>query len=48
MDLLSYPARVKILQDLPLPNNHKEQQQVIGLFAYYMQWIPQYSTKLSH
>ena len=56
IDLLGYrikngtlqpdPARVKTLQDLPSPNNRKEQQRVIGLFAYYAQWIPQYSDKI--
>ena len=45
IDLLGYrikngtlqpdPARVKTFQDLPSPNNRKEQQRVIGLFAYY-------------
>ena len=44
--LQSDPARVKTLQDLPSPNNRKEQQRVIGLFAYYAQWIPQYSDKI--
>ena len=40
------PARIKTLQDLPSPNNRKEQQRVISLFAYYAQWIPQYSDKI--
>ena len=58
VDLLGYhikagtlqpdPERVKTLQELPPPKNHKEQQRTIGLFAYYAQWISQYSDKLSH
>ena len=43
--LQPHPARVKTLQDLLSPNNRKEQQCVIGLFAHYPQWIPQYSAK---
>ena len=56
VDLLGYritagtlqpdPERVKTLQELPSPKNHKEQQRVIGLFAYYAQWIAQYSDKI--
>ena len=56
IDLLGYrikngtvqpdPARVKTLQNLPSPNNCKEQKRVISLFAYYAQWIPQYSDKI--
>ena len=56
VDLLEYritagtlqpdPERVKTLQELPSPKNHKEQQCVIGIFAYYNQWIAQYSDKI--
>ena len=56
VDLLGYritagtlqpdPERVKTLQELPSPKNHKEQQRIIGLFAYYAQWIAQYSNKI--
>ena len=56
VDLLGYritastlqpdPERVKTLQELPSPKNHKEQQRVIGLFAYYAQWIAQYFDKI--
>ena len=56
VDLLGYrikagtlqpdPERVKTLQELSPPKNHKEQQRVIGLFAYYAQWISQYSDKI--
>ena len=40
------PKRVKTLQELPPPKNHKEQQRIIGLFADYAQWISQYSDKI--
>ena len=56
VDLLGYrikagtlkpdPTRVKSLQELPPPTNRKEQQRVIGLFAYYAQWISHYSDKI--
>ena len=38
--------RIKALQDLPPPKNNKEQQRTVGLFAYYAQWIFQYSDKI--
>ena len=40
------PDRVKTLLELPPPTNSKEQQRVVGLFAYYAQWISQYSDKV--
>ena len=56
IDLLGYrihngtlrpnPERVKALQDLPPPKNTKEQLRVVGLFAYYAQWIERYSDKV--
>ena len=56
VDLLGYritagslqpdPERVKTLQDLPPPSNQKEQQRLVGLFAYYAQWILRYSDKI--
>ena len=56
VDLLGYrikagtlkpdPITVKSLQELPPPTNRKEQQRVIGLFAYYAQWISHYSDKI--
>ena len=44
--LQSHPERVKTLQELPPLKNHKEQQWIIGLFAYYGQWISQHSDKI--
>ena len=38
--------RLKTLQELSPPKNHKEQPRIIGLFAYYAQWISQYSNKI--
>ena len=40
------PDRVKTLLALPAPTSNKEQQRIAGLFAYYAQWIPQYSDKI--
>ena len=38
--------RVKTVRELPLPKITKEQQRVVGLFAYYAQWISDYSNKI--
>ena len=40
------PDRVKTLLAFPAPTSNKEQQRIAGLFAYYAQWIPQYSDKI--
>lgn len=40
------PQRVVALEKLPLPNNKKELQRILGLFAYYAQWIQRYSEKI--
>ena len=31
---------------MPVPRNSKELQRLVGLFAYYAQWIPRYSHKI--
>ena len=36
------PERLKVLLDLPLPNNKKALQKALGLFAYYAKWIPDF------
>jgi len=56
VDLLGYriskgtlqpdPERVKAVLELATPGNTKEQQRIIGLFAYYAQWIFKYSDKI--
>ena len=56
IDLLGYrispgtlqpdPERVKPLLELPMPDNPKALRRVIGMFAYYAQWIPNYSDKI--
>ena len=38
--------QVKTLLMLPPPTSMKEQQRMVGLFAYYAQWIMQYSDKI--
>jgi len=31
---------------MPVPRNSKELQRLVGLFAYYVKWIPRYSDKI--
>ncbi|KFD62568.1 LOW QUALITY PROTEIN: hypothetical protein M514_25304 [Trichuris suis] len=40
------PTRLQPLRDLPVPKDKKSLQRTLGLFAYYSQWIFNYSTKL--
>jgi len=40
------PEQDKAVLELPTPGNAKEQQRIIGLFAYYAQWIFKYSDKI--
>ena len=40
------PKRVATLLKLSPPQNSKELQRVVGLFAYYAQWIGKYSDKI--
>jgi len=40
------PDRVKSLLELPVPNTGKELKRLVGMFAYYAQWVP-FSEKLS-
>ena len=40
------PERLKPLQDLPPPKDNKTLKRVIGLFAYYSNWIPKYSEQI--
>ena len=37
------PDRVKPLLEMPIPNSLKALKRVIGMFAYYARWIPNYS-----
>ena len=46
IELYNLIQKSKNFQDLPSQNNSKEQQGVIGLLAYYAQWIPQYCDKI--
>jgi len=39
------PDRVKPVLDMPVPSNAKELQRMLGMFSYYMKWIPHYSKK---
>ena len=38
--------RVKPLLELPAPNTGKELQRLVGMFAYYAQWVPCFSEKI--
>ena len=40
------PERLRPLQELPVPKDNKGLQRLIGLFAYYAKWIPNYSKKI--
>ena len=40
------PDRVKPVLNMPVPRNSKELQRLVGLFAYYAQWIPRFSDKI--
>ena len=40
------PEHVKPLMELPNPVTAKALQRIIGMFAYYAQWIPRYSKKV--
>uniref|UniRef100_A0A5S6QP22 Reverse transcriptase domain-containing protein n=1 Tax=Trichuris muris TaxID=70415 RepID=A0A5S6QP22_TRIMR len=40
------PLRLQPLRDLPVPYDKKTLQRALGLFAYYSQWICNYSGKL--
>ena len=40
------PERMRPVRQLPLPQNAKAQQRVVGMFAYYSQWIPSFSDKI--
>ena len=45
------PARLRPLQELPIPTTMNERQRAMGFFPYYSQFIPNYSEKvhpLSH
>lgn len=40
------PARLQGLIDLPVPCNLKSLKRMVGFFAYYSKWIPNYSSKI--
>jgi transposase InsO family protein len=40
------PERLKPLLDMPPPVNKKALMRVMGLFAYYAKWVPQFSDKI--
>lgn len=41
------PERMAPLRQLPPPADPKAQQRAVGMFAYYSQWIPQFSDKIN-
>lgn len=40
------PERLQPLRDLPVPHHMKSLRRTLGLFAYYSQWIYDYSSKI--
>ena len=40
------PERLKPLLHLPAPKNRRELQRVVGMFAYYAKWLPNFSEKI--
>jgi len=38
--------RLRPLMELPVPQNHRELKRCLGMFAYYAQWIKNYSGKV--
>ena len=41
------PERLKPLLNLPIPADIKSLRRAMGMFAYYSQWIPKFSEKMS-
>ena len=39
------PERLRPLKELPPPKDKKSQERLVGMFAYYSQWIPHFSDK---
>jgi len=37
------PDRLQALQSIPLPENPKPLERVMGMFAYYSKWLPRFS-----
>ena len=40
------PKRLQPLKNLPPPNDMASQKRILGMFAYYSQWIQNFSTKI--
>ena len=40
------PGRLRPLRELPMPHDMKSLRRIIGFFAYYSQWIRDFSTKI--
>ncbi len=42
------PERLRVLTELPAPQNPKSLEQMIGMFAYYAKWISRFSDKIKN
>ena len=40
------PEHLRPLRELPVPNDMKSLRRTLGLFAYYTQWIYDFSSKI--
>ena len=41
------PERLRPLRELPMPHDPKSLKRIVGLFAYYSKWIPNFSDKVA-
>ena len=42
------PERLRVLTELPAPQNPKSLERMIGMFAYYAKWISRFSDKIKN
>lgn len=42
------PERLRPLLDLPAPNSLASLRRIMGMFAHYSKWVPNFSEKFNH